>query len=105
MTPLLSAAPQKPPIPDRPSSAHGSNLGYVDNPRKRESGMSSIRKLLKNKSGIRGAFFEPENWLFKHHVYHTKNHKLTTKTPRFGTCFCRNPQQKRGNITPKKLLQ
>jgi hypothetical protein len=48
-------------------------------------------------------FSSPENWLLKHHVYHAKHHRLTTKTPRFGTRFCQNPQQKRGNTTPKKI--
>jgi len=40
-------------------------------------------------------FSSPENVPRKHHVCHAYHHKLTTKTPRFGTPFCQNPQQNR----------
>jgi hypothetical protein len=50
-------------------------------------------------------FSSPENWLLIRHVYHANHHKLTTKTPRFGTSFCQNPQQKLRNTTPKKIPQ
>jgi len=46
-----------------------------------------------------------KNVVPKHHVHHANHHKFTTKTPRFGTRFCQNRQQKRASTTSKKLLQ
>jgi len=42
-------------------------------------------------------------WLLNHHIHHASHHKLTTKTPRFGTRFCQNPQQKRVSTTFQKI--
>jgi hypothetical protein len=58
----------------------------------------------KNKSRIRGVFFNPKN----HHQFTMQSprshHKFTIKKPRFATRFSQNPLQKHQNPPTRKKL-